>query len=197
MSDEQAIEPGGLPSKLRGKWVTIRTFGNAEQAHLVKLQLDDAGIPSYIDNENTGTTLWYAQPAIGGIRLRVPAPFEQQAKDALEAGRQGDDDEDEEDEREFPDETDEDELYDADEEDDYGEATDQACPVCHSSDITPFTWGRRVGQAILVLCLGAGLGIVHPLLLASTLVAAIYLLLTKPDYRCLRCGKRWVVGREA
>jgi hypothetical protein len=207
MSDERATESGDRPNKQRGKWVTIRTFPNAEQAHLTKLQLDRAGIPCYIDNENVGTTLWYAQPAVDGIRLRVPVPFEQQAKDALEIHGQTDDDQSEDGREDWqaqhddPDESDEDQDDEEDEpdepvEDGYGETTGRSCPACHTADIARFTWLRRLGQAGMVLCLGVALDIVHPLLLALALMAAVYLLLTKPDCRCLRCGKRWVIGRD-
>ena len=58
-------------------------------AHVAKLQLEDAGIPCYLDNEHTGTMLWHAQPAVGGIELRVPAPFLEQAREALEALQPG------------------------------------------------------------------------------------------------------------
>lgn len=200
MSDEQSGKPGDRPGKLRGKWITVRTFSTAEAAHLVKLRLDRAGIPSYIDNENTGTSLWIVQPAVGGIKLRVPAPFEQQAKEVLESGGRPDDedareDEDDEDEEvgldEFAEETDEDRAA---EEESTREMSGQSCPACHSGDIARFSWIRRIGQALMVLSLSA-LWIFHPLLLPLTVGAAIYLLITKPDYRCLRCGKRWIAQR--
>jgi hypothetical protein len=201
MSDEHAAEPGNRPGKLRGKWVTMRTFSTAEAAHLVKLRLDRAGIPSYIDNENTGMTLWYALPAIGGIKLRVPAPFEQQAKEVLESGgRPDDEDADEGNDNgndevvgldEFAKETDDEQAI---EEEAHDGISDHACPACHSGDIARFSWARRIGQAFLVLSLSA-LWIFHPVLLALSAGGAIYLLITKPDYRCLRCGKRWIAGQ--
>ena len=194
MSDEQSGKPGDRPGKLRGKWVTVRTFSTAEAAHLVKLRLDRAGIPCYIDNENTGSGLWHVRPAIG---VRVPAPFEQQAKEVLESGgRPADEDVDEDDDEEqvrldeFADETDEEQALDESDSD----VSAQACPACHSGDIARFSWVRRRGQAFLVLCLSA-LWIYHPALLALSVGGAIYLLITKPDYRCLQCGKRWIAGR--
>jgi hypothetical protein len=202
MSNERAMESGDQPNKLRGKWVTVRTFSTAEAAHLVKLRLDRAGIPSYIDNENTGTSLWIVQPAVGGIKLRVPAPFEQQAKEVLESAGQPDDgdedarDDEDDDEAvgldEFAaDETDEEQALD---EGSGSGPSGQSCPACHSGDITRFSWARRIGQTLLVLCLSA-LWIFHPVLLALSVGGAIYLLITKPDYRCLQCGKRWIAGR--
>lgn len=191
MNDKRASESDtGKSYELRGKWVTVRTFSTAEQAHLVKLVLDRAGIPSYIDNENTGTTLWYAQPAIGGIKLRVPEPFQKQAEEVLEANGPLDDEEEEE--PEVPDLIDKDK--DQPEEDEFEDASGQACPACHSTSVVPFSWTRRIGQALLVLSLSA-LWIFHPLLVPLTVGGAIYLLITKPDYRCLRCGKRWVASR--
>ena len=183
---------------MRGKWVTVRTFSTSEHAHLVKLVLDRAGIPSYIDSERTGDFMGHL--VVGGIKLRVPAPFEQQAKEALETGGRSDgqdarEDEDDEDEAvgldEFAKETDEERAL---EEELNREMSGQACPACHSTDIARFSWVRRLGQALLVLSLSA-LWIIHPLLLPLTVGAAIYLLITKPDYRCLRCGKRWIARR--
>ena len=191
MDDKRASESNtGRSYERRGKWVTVRTFSTAEQAHLVKLVLDRAGIPSYIDNENTGTTLWYAQPAIGGIKLRVPEPFEKQAQEVLEANRYVDDEEEEE--PDIPDLIDKDK--DEPEEEEFDDASAEACPACHSTGVVRFTWARRIGQALLVLCLSA-LWIFHPLLVPLVVGGAIYLLITKPDYRCLRCGKRWIAGR--
>lgn len=196
MSDERAIESGERVYKMTGKWVTVRSFGTAEQAHLLRLVLERAGIPCVVDNEHTGTALWHAQPAVGGIGLRVPEPFEQQAREVLDAqpqapvadeGRDGAEDEEE------PGESDQDEVYEADEEEPVADG--KQCPACHSSDIEKFTWGRRFGQALLVLCAGALAELYIPMVLLISVGAAVYLLITKPDCRCLRCGKRWVVGR--
>lgn len=200
MNGDQRTESDGRAKKLRGQWVTVQTFKSSEQAHLVKLRLDRAGIPSYIDGDNAASSLWHLQPALGWIKLRVPVPFEQQAKDVLQshgplADEEEDDGEDEgpetSDEADHPEQFGDEEYYEDDQDD---ELSGQTCPACHSGDIARFSWIRRIGQALLVLSLSV-LWIFHPLLVPLTVGGAIYLLITKPDFRCLRCGKRWIAGR--
>ena len=39
------------------KLVTVRTFGNAIEAHLAKSALEEAGIQAFLENENARLTL--------------------------------------------------------------------------------------------------------------------------------------------
>jgi hypothetical protein len=72
MSDESTDQP----------IVLLASFANSISAHLAKNQLDAAGIPSFLSNENRP----YG-PISGGVRLHVRQPDLAAAQELLEASR--------------------------------------------------------------------------------------------------------------
>ncbi len=186
------------------KWTTVTTFADAGTANVAKLRLERAEIPCYLDDENTAMTLWHVQPAIGGIKLKVPEQYVEEARraldrrlqdaqdgdDVIDSGKLPDQEAPDDAEQGAPDEVDQD-LTDPDYDD---EDVEGVCPSCHSEDVTPFSWRRRIGQALVVLLLLAPLAVFGVMFLTISLVAVIYTLITKPDFRCTRCGKRWTAA---
>jgi hypothetical protein len=55
------VKDANQPNARPMDWVTLNTFGDSDSANIAKLQLDDAGIPYYLDNETAAVTLWYMQ----------------------------------------------------------------------------------------------------------------------------------------
>jgi len=51
--------------------VTIATFSKVEEAHLLRMRLEDAGIPAYLRDENTIQIDWLYSNALGGVRVEV------------------------------------------------------------------------------------------------------------------------------
>jgi hypothetical protein len=166
-------EPQRPPMRL----VTVAAFANAESANLARLHLESEQIPCCLDNENTAITLWYIQPAVGGIKLQVPEEFADEARELLR------------------DTIPQDVVDNAQALDEPAEPESSAevivCPTCHSTDTERLSWGYRVMQAIVIVLLSVSLTVVHPWLLLVGVGYAAYFLLTKPSYRCLRCRKRW------
>ena len=50
---------------------TIATFGDAVEAHLARGRVEDAGIRTYLADENVTVMAWHLSNAIGGIKLQV------------------------------------------------------------------------------------------------------------------------------
>ncbi len=50
---------------------TIAQFSKAEDAHLLRLRLEAAGIEVFIQDENTVQVDWLLSDAIGGVRVQV------------------------------------------------------------------------------------------------------------------------------
>ncbi|CAN5560371.1 hypothetical protein BH09VER1_BH09VER1_38730 [soil metagenome] len=50
---------------------TIAQFSKAEDAHLLRLRLEAAGIAVFIQDENTVQVDWLLSDAIGGVRVQV------------------------------------------------------------------------------------------------------------------------------
>lgn len=62
--------------------ITIATFGKPEEAHLLRMRLEDAGIAAYLRDENTIQWEWGSQ-AFGGVRVDVADEDEEAAKAVL------------------------------------------------------------------------------------------------------------------
>lgn len=60
---------------------TIATFNKPEEAHLLRMRLESAGIPAYIQDENTVQIDWLLANAIGGVRVQI-------AEEDVEAARE-------------------------------------------------------------------------------------------------------------
>jgi len=50
---------------------TIATFGDAQEANIVKGSLQDHDIRSFLIGELAGVTLWHVGTALGGVKLQV------------------------------------------------------------------------------------------------------------------------------
>ena len=71
-------------------WVVITRGYTPTDAHLMKNCFEAAGIPSVISDANLVQADSWLTNAVGGVRVKVPLAFEQQAKEILadyEAGR--------------------------------------------------------------------------------------------------------------
>ncbi len=169
----------------RDGWVTVASYSQAAMAHVARLQLDAADIPSYIDNEFTAMTLCHILPAVGFVLVKVPEQF---AEEAIEVLRNEDP-----------------ELYDQDSDDEYDYEDDDAivcskvarCPQCHSTDTEPLSWGWRIGQSMVILLLAGSLTVQWPVLLLCTFAYVAYFIWSKPSHRCLRCRHRFTALRIA
>ncbi|MES3630018.1 MAG: DUF2007 domain-containing protein [Longimonas sp.] len=63
--------------------VTIAQFNAPHNAHFARMQLEDADIPCRIIHEDmTGLTMFFSQKA-GGVKVQVPAGFEDEAREVL------------------------------------------------------------------------------------------------------------------
>ena len=168
----------------RRKWVTVASFSSAGMANVAKLQLDTEEIPNYIDNELPASMLWHIQPAIGGVRLKVPEEYKEEAlavlrnEDPDEADQDSDDDE--ADEAEYVDQGYNQLRY----------ASVTRCPKCHSDRTEVLSWGWRIVQTMVILILG-GFTLGHPVLLVLFIAYATYFLTSKPSHRCLNCYHRF------
>ena len=51
--------------------ITIATFSKVEDAHLLRMRLESAGIPAFIPNENTIQVDWGMTNMLGGVTVEV------------------------------------------------------------------------------------------------------------------------------
>ena len=51
--------------------MTIATFSKVEDAHLLRMRLEAAGIPAFIPNENTIQVDWGMTNMLGGVTVEV------------------------------------------------------------------------------------------------------------------------------
>jgi len=51
--------------------VTIATFSKPEDAHLLRSQLESAGIAAFVKDDLTVQTYWLYSNAIGGVRVQI------------------------------------------------------------------------------------------------------------------------------
>jgi hypothetical protein len=154
-------------------WTSVAAFSESISANCARQRLEEEEIPCFLDNENTVGTLWYYGNALGGIKLRVPDEYVAEARQVL--GEHV-------------------EVEQSETEDQTPLLEDEhsiACPKCHSTDTTRFSWKLRIVQASVMLILTGTLFLVHPIVAVIGLALAVYFLMTKPDFRCTRCGHRW------
>ena len=75
----------------RAKLVVAVAVGSLSEADVVRATLEGAGIPAFVDNENTSVGLSFLPDAIinpNGYQVRVRAGDLDAAREALEQGRQ-------------------------------------------------------------------------------------------------------------
>ena len=51
--------------------ITVATFSKPEEAHLLRSQLESAGIPAFVKDEMTVQMYWLYSDAIGGVRVQI------------------------------------------------------------------------------------------------------------------------------
>ncbi|MDH0565484.1 DUF2007 domain-containing protein [Acinetobacter courvalinii] len=107
------------------KWVVAETYSFPYEAQIAKTQLEAAGIPARIENEHTINMDWLYSNALGGIRLLVPGRYLEQAQALLTQ------DFSQELEQEF--------------------GLSERCPQCGSTDIKPYTEGKRPAYLVFLL----------------------------------------------
>jgi Putative prokaryotic signal transducing protein len=110
--------------------VTVATFTNPLEAHIVRGRLQAEGIEVYVAHEHHIWANWFLSTALGGVKLQVSPEDVQRADEILQHERVGDY---------------EGLLPDAEPPDTEPQPT---CPVCYSLDITAF---RRSGRLSLFI----------------------------------------------
>lgn len=161
------------------QWVTVATYDQPTPAHAARLKLEDEGVTCFIDDENIGGLLWHMSVAVGGIKLKVPEYEAGRAEEIL-AGHDMVEDET----GSLPEDS-------ASVLEDVKDESLPPCPACHSEDTETYSWSRRVFHACIICWLGCFAWIADYRLTVLLLGVVAYFMMTKPDYRCLKCGKRW------
>lgn len=64
--------------------MTVARFDRLHEAHLAKAQLDDAGIPCTLAHEDMAGLSMVFDPERGGVKLKVPARFADDARAVLD-----------------------------------------------------------------------------------------------------------------
>lgn len=60
-------------------WVTLAQFSTAPEAHILRARLESHEIPAIVADEHLVTMDWLISNAIGGVRVRVPRTYLEQA----------------------------------------------------------------------------------------------------------------------
>jgi len=68
--------------------ITIATFSKVEEAHLLRMRLEDAGVSAYLRDENTIQIDWLYSNALGGVRVDVADEDVDAAKAVLDRASQ-------------------------------------------------------------------------------------------------------------
>ena len=67
----------------QNRLVTVERFFHPTEAHIAAGRLQSENIPVYLHGINHISADWLLAGALGGVRLQVPAHFEEHAKDIL------------------------------------------------------------------------------------------------------------------
>jgi len=70
---------------------TASVFGDLTQAQAARLDLEAAGIPAFLADENVAGSIFLWSPAVGGIKLQVPTSRLDEALKVLGEDRPGGD----------------------------------------------------------------------------------------------------------
>jgi len=62
-----------------GPWVTIAQFTTGPEAHILRARLESEDIPAVVADEHLVTANWFLSNAVGGVRVRVPQLYAEQA----------------------------------------------------------------------------------------------------------------------
>lgn len=64
-------------------FVTVAAFDTSPEAHIAMGRLEAEGIDCYLTDEHLVQTDWLYSIAVGGIKLQVPAPHAERARQIL------------------------------------------------------------------------------------------------------------------
>ncbi|TDU71297.1 putative signal transducing protein [Prosthecobacter fusiformis] len=103
--------------------ITFATFSKPEEAHLLRMRLEAAGIPAFVQDENTVQMYWLYSNAIGGVRVQI-------AGEDLEAAQ---------------------EFLAADTPQSSPDAVEVHCPSCGSAETAPDEFPRQMSFLSLIL----------------------------------------------
>jgi len=106
--------------------INIASYSFPHEAHIAKANLEAEGIPAYIADEHTISMQWLYSNALGGVKVQVPSQYEKKVKYILA--------------QDFSDLLDE--KFGKDE---------FACPKCGSTDIEPYTKGKKPALVVFLL----------------------------------------------
>ena len=67
---------------------TIETFSKPEEAHLLRMRLEEAGIPAFVQDEYIVQMDWLYSNAIGGVRVQIADEDVAAAREFLVADRE-------------------------------------------------------------------------------------------------------------
>lgn len=105
--------------------VTVASYSFPYEAQIAWSKLDSAGIPAYIADQHTINMQWLYSDALGGVRLQVPTPYLNQARELLAENLESD-------------------LV-------AQEGWDSTpCPVCGSNNTEHFQFGKRIAFLIFL-----------------------------------------------
>ena len=116
------VEQKMISSNLR----EVASFSFSHEAHIAKARLDAADIPVFITDEHTINMQWLYSGALGGVRLLVPFAYEKNARDLLAIDFS----------ESLKEEMEVDELK---------------CPCCSSTNVEPYTIGKRPAFVVFLL----------------------------------------------
>jgi hypothetical protein len=113
--------------------ITIATFTNPLEAHIVRGRLQAEGIETSVAHEHHIWANWFLSTALGGVKLQVRPEDAQRAEEVLRQEQDGD--------------------YEALVADSGEESSEPrpACPVCRSEDIIPVRRSGRISLFIVWL----------------------------------------------
>ena len=64
--------------------ITIARFEKPEEAHLVRMRLENGGVPAFIQDENTIQIQFLYSNALGGVRLQIAEEDYDKAREILD-----------------------------------------------------------------------------------------------------------------
>lgn len=106
-------------------WIVVQSFSFPYEAQIAKTQLEAAGIPARIENEHTINMDWLYSNGLGGVRLLVLESDLEEARTLL--------------------------AQDFSKELQQQFGLSENCPNCDSSDIQPYTEGKRPAYLVFLL----------------------------------------------
>lgn len=106
-------------------WIVVQSFSFPYEAQIAKTQLEAAGIPARIENEHTINMDWLYSNTLGGVRLLVLESDLEEARTLL--------------------------AQDFSKELQQQFGLSENCPNCGSSDIQPYTEGKRPAYLVFFI----------------------------------------------